>query len=624
MASEQELDWVKYPDSLSKVVELVKRRHSMRLQEDKAFLRLRYQRPVIFASDSLLSVSRLYGSTGTAQILGQLGFNTVRKVIDATRSRICKQLRPVVMSVGGELETEHQCTLLTRAVDGVLDAAKYWSLYAPMVFADACTTTIGHLEWFVDAAGEIRCDRLDPLTVFWDYDQGMNPADLFVEMPASKVILESQYPEKAKEIRAQRSWTSPSVIGVDHPNTHSGNTVKLCKAWRRRIGEAPGRYTVTVGDSVVLVDQEYNYDFFPLVGCRWDHDHRGYGGYAGAAVLAPYQRWRNVIMELVYNSLQGAVPWVIMSEDEILQNVSDVPFQKVMYSGSRAPQVVQNNPVSEQALHFGDRLDIEAHAEFGMNVQAAEGNLPAGLTSAPGQRERIALIDSRLSRLQSEWENLATESARVIIALASAAYRNKKIRVKAPGTELFDEIKWPMNLKENQYVIQFAKMSGLSSTAWGRKQEAAELRDRGAITEGEYLRMLELPDIKAASDRINAAQDLATKQITAALERAEFIMPLVIQGEEGLSAIVRTGTQTYQRALVRGGYEAANLACLRRLIQAADVLLKGPKPPTASMPLPVPAVLPGQPAGVEPAPGSVLPPLPPPLPLPPNLTIPQG
>ena len=601
MASDElRQSWVTHPEQLETVINSVKREHAMRVLLDKMLLRLRYQRPIIADPDPM----RPYRDVSAFETLIQLGFNTVRKVIDAARSRVCKQLRPIAIPVGADLETERTCTLLSRTIDGVLDCSKYWTFHAPQVFADACTVTMGHLEWYVDPEScEILCERVDPLSVFWHYDEGRNPAHLYYEMPASKTVLAAHYPQHHDASMALPTWKVPTIIGVEPPGIRGTESVRVCKGWRRKLGKQPGHQTVTAG-KIVLKDESYDHDFFPLAACRWDQDFRGYGGYPGAAVLAPYQRWRNTLIRLVFDSLKGAVPWVMIHEDDVIQNVSDVPFQRVAWSGSREPKIQVNNPVSEQLLAFCEKLDAEAHAEFGMNQQASEGTLPPGITSAPGQRERIALIDSRLSRLQDAWEGLAVDSARIIIALASDAYKNKSVRVRAPGATLFEEIKWPFDIKANQYVVQFAKVSGLSSTGWGRIQELGELRDRGAITEGEYLRQLELPDSKGTADRVNAPQDLALHQISQALDEAIFTMPSELQGK-GLDTIVEMGAQIYQRAKLTDKYPPKNLECLRRFIQAADALRKGvtAKPPV----MPVAASLPGQPAGVAPAPLSVLP-----------------
>lgn len=607
-ASESErIEWPQKPENVPKIVDGLRLEHSARLTFDRTLLRLAFQRP----TSNYISDDRPYKLGPAAEVLNQLGFNTIRKVVDAARARICRPLRPVVMPVGADSELERNCKTMTRAIDGIFDSSKYWSFHAPQVFADACRVTMGHLEWYIDEiTGEVKCERGDPLSYFWHWDEGREPANLYAEYPASKVVLCAQFPQHKARIMALPAWKQPVIIGVEPLGIRGGETVRLCKAWRRRIGKTPGRIAAVAGNDLVLVDKKWNHDFFPVVACRWDQDFRGYGGYPGAAVLAPYQKWRNAIMQMVLRSLSGAVPWLLLHEDDDTESVTNVAFQKVRWSGMREPKVVQNNPVSPQLLEFGRTLDQEAHAEFGMNQQIAEGNMAPGVNSAPAQRERVAVADSRLYRMQDAWEQLAVDSARVVCGLAEDYYisnRDKRVMTKAEDADAFEEIEWPFDLQANKYKTKFTKMSGLSSTGWGKIQELGELRDRGAITESQYLRELELPNIQSTVDRITSAEDLALKQIESCLHDAKFAMPSVMLGQKGLNDAIDMGTQTYNRARVKGRWPAKNLECLRRYVQASRALLNGVT--SAPTVMPVPAVLPGQPAGVAPMPSSVLPPM---------------
>ena len=92
-----------------------------------------------------------------------------------------------------------------------------------------------------------------------------------------------------------------------------------------------------------------------------------------------------------------------------------------------------------------------------------------------------------------------------------------------------------------------------------------------------------------------------------ALHDRKFIVPSAMLGQKGLEYAISLGEKTYCRASVKGKWAAANLECLRRWVQVCRELLKGA---TSAPPvLPVPAVLPGQPAGVAPMPSAVLPPM---------------
>jgi hypothetical protein len=266
------------------------------------------------------------------------------------------------------------------------------------------------------------------------------------------------------------------------------------------------------------------------------------------------------------------------------------------------------NAVSPDVIREIDKLFDKAFLAYGMSPQAAQGTRPQGLNSAPGQREWRDIKNERLRRLIDNWAQMAVDSARAIIGLAAVAYRDRKIVTAAPGSDMLREIAWPKDLREDKYKVRFDQSSGLSETLAGRKEELGEMRDRGSITEPTYLRMLNVPDLKAIADNLAGPADLAAMQIDKALNDCEFIMPDGMQGE-GLDVLVTQGAREYQRARVTGIYPRENMECLRRLVLAAKMRKDGL---TAEVPAPVPATLPGQPAGVAPMPSSVLPPAEPP------------
>lgn len=606
-ADQERISWPKRPELIYKIIDQLRGEHAGRITFDTAMLRLRFQRPIIDGSDRFTSIDTL----------GQLGFNISRCVIDAARSRICRPLRPVVMPVGADAQLDRNCKEMTRAIDGIMDSTRFWAFHGPQVFADACTVTLAEVEWDIDQnTGEFSCERADPLSSFWHFDEGRDPVNLYADYPASRVVLAAKFPQFKQAIMDLPSWNVPSIVGVEPIGIRGSNTVRICKAWRRRIGNTPGRFAVTSGNGqIIFKEGEWNHDFFPRVPCRWDQDFRGYGGYPGAAVLAPYQLWTNQIMDAIQKSARGAVPTVSYHEDDVPHFVSNIPFHKMAWSGSREPKIVQNNPISEQLFKLRAIVKEEAFAEFGMNQSAAEGSMPAGLNSAPAQRERMAIVDSRLYNMQASWEQLCVDSARVIVGLGADYHeKNKdyKLRVKSAVGDAFEEVKWPVGLNENQYKIKFSKMSGLSNTAWGQLEELATLRDRGNIDEIEFMRRQTLPDLQTTADLFTGGADWAAQMAEAALHDCVFVVPSAMLGKDGLQYAVTLGERMYCRASMQKKWSAKNLECLRRWVQVCRELLAGATSTTPVMP--VPAVLPGQAAGVSPMPSSVLPPMEPVVP----------
>jgi hypothetical protein len=598
------ITWTEDPTQLGNTWRSLERENSHRLLLNKAFRRLYFDLP----NTALINPELPYREWAAYTTLEQSAYNITRMVIDSVAPTVCEPLRVVVQPVGADYQTEKSCGDMGAAVAGVMDAIKYWDICGPLSYRDGSASDIGTVLGYVDGGGEIRARNIDPNDVRWHFDEGRDPLHLYFGMRMPRAGLVAQYPGHDKEIEGLPEYRQDTEVGVEYPGSRSGDCVQIVMAYRRAHDGEDGKCVVIgLGNgNPVLFDGPWKFDFFPAAHWRYDWDSQGFGGYAGARVLAPYHMQSDRLLHAAYDGLEGAVPTIMANElEKEGLEFSTKAWRSVFYRTNK-PDVFIPKGVSEQVLAEINKLKDTAFFAYGQSMQAAQGLRPAGLNSAPAQREWVDIKNQRMARLIGNYKMMATDFARIIVAMASEVYKNKKILAKAPGSNMFREIKWPKDLREDKYQISFEEASNVPDTQAGRVQTLDELRDRGSIGEAEYLRGKESPNIRAIIDRLAAPADYVDMQINKALEDGVLIMPDAMQGVEGLDMLVTKGSQDYQRVQASGkNYPATNLRCLRRLIQAGDIRRKGLK---ATVPMPVPAVLPGQAAGVAPMPSSILPP----------------
>jgi hypothetical protein len=598
------ITWPDDPKQLANAWRTVERENSHRILMNKVFRRLYFDLPDTAYIDSSLPYREWTGY----RTLQQCAYNITRMVIDSVAPSVCKRMRIVVQPVGADYKTERTCKDLGAAIAGIMDETKYWDVAAPIAYRDGSASDLGSVLWYVDGGGEIRCCNITPNCVRFHFDEGQDPLHIYYEMVVPRSGLAAQYEAHAAEIAGLPEYRPETVVGVEYPGTRGGDCVQLVMAYRRAANGKPGKKVVMGlgGGNPVLDSGEWKYDFFPSAHWRYDWDSQGFGGYAGARVLTPYHVQSDRLLQAAYDGLEGAVPTVLANElERDDMELSTTAWRKV-YWKTHKPEVFIPKTVSDQVLAEIDKLKETAFFAYGQSMQAAQGLRPQGLNSAPAQREWRDIKNERLGRLIDNYAMMATDSGRIIVALATDAYKNKKVLASAPGTDAFREIDWPKDLREDKYKITFTKSSDVPDTVAGRVEFFGELRDRGAIDEVQYIRGINVSDLKSTTDRLAATADYVEMQIAKALDDGEFVMPDGMQGP-GLDMGVTVGTQEYQRVQASGkNYPRKNLECLRRYIQACDARRKGltAKPPV----MPVPATFPGQPAGVQPMPSSVLPP----------------
>lgn len=595
--------WTENRKLMPKFARALERRMSGRRLQNEATTRLYYAKPVLRSTDLEKPVTP---SMEAFSSLTHLGFNLSREVIDASYAQVCDPIGTKVTPVGADRKVQYGCKQLTRMCDAIRDEVD-WMALKQQAYKDACTTDLGATKIYIDReTGEVKAERADPMTLYFDPSEGRNPYCFYEITDASRWTLAAMFPKHRSRIMDQPRWTRPFVLGADEQGHGTADMIRITSAWARKVGEVQGAASMQLDDGTELLEGDdlvWEYEFFPFAFMRWDWDFRGFGGLPLGRVLAPYHAWSNRLVMTWYKSLKGAIPRTFIHENAEVDAFTDQEFEKVVWGGQIPPEIKAANTVPTDIPEAIEQLRDRAHAEGGVNRLAAAGTRPAGVNSAPAQREFMDMTHARQKQVKIHNERYDGSGTNIMCALMRKAYKTKAMRVKAPGSKYLEQMKFP-NLKEDQYQVSVQVTSGLSSTITGRMEQLGELREQGDITQGDYLRNLNLPDIERVTDRVNAPQDLAEMMISMCLDEEEpkFIMPMAFPAL--LDAIVNTGRLEYQRAIVVGGYPRENTEALRRLIAAAEARM----PPPAPAPLPAPPAAPplGPPA---PPAGAAMPPV---------------
>lgn len=606
---------------------------AMQANSDRQFtwfyLQLRYARPTSIAlttssgqttslTDAFMSATR------------QLGYNIAAEVTDACTAKICQRLRPRVIPVAAKPDIARACTLYNRLQDGVIERCNFLE-EATQAWEDGYAAPCGFVLFEADKeAYEIKSRRTDPLSWFWNRDEGRFPMYLGHYEAISRDVLKAQYPDHEEAIDRAQNWRPPSVIGVDPPSSTEPKTVRVNYIWRRREGENEGRFLVTVGHTALNGDsqlalegeevgEEWPYDFFPVSVFRNRWDYKGFGGVPMMRYIAPHHLALNRLARTVEESLKGAMPYISSHQDSKVRELSDVPFGVMKWAGAIEPKIIPNNPVSEQALRQIDYHENKAYAIGGVNKALGNGQKPAGLNSGVALREFIDLAEARMSEYQKHWESAWAQAGHIIVALANQL---KKVRTSSrdANAELMNEINiGDLKLDRNDYRVTYGLTSALSKSPSGLLADLDEFKNIGLIDREDVAQAIgdKVPDVQAAADRITAPKRLAAKAVQTALETGDIpenLIPSAMQGQAGLDAIIMFGSHAWCSAQITPDrYSPEGMEALLRLIRCAQAKKGQPVPATQPVmpaaPVPQNAVMPAGVPTVPPAPAPQVPPV---------------
>lgn len=591
--------WLLEPETLDHTIESCRNESTSDRLLSRFYLQLRHARP----SGDIISMT---GATqnvpafveGFVSAVRQVGYNSFLEVSDGCTAKICQALRPKVTPIASKPDILRQCTLLSRVQDGVIEESKFLA-DATQAWEDSYCCPCGFVLFELDPQSrKITCHRVDPLSVFWHRGEGRNPIHLYLEEPVTRAALMASYPEFADAIKDSPSWWPQSILGVDPPTGKQPDTVKLCRGWRRSIDGEPGRYVVTVGNTVLNGDPsatgrrkagvEWPYEFFPFAVFRNRWDFRGFGGVPMGRFIAPHHLAINRLARIVEDSLKAAVPVLLSHKDSGVNEINDIPYQIRKWTGTVPPQLLPTNPVSEQALARIEWHQNKCYEIAGVNRGMALGQMPKGVNSGVAIREHIDLGDARMNEYQKKWEAGWTDAGHIIVALANEV---KKLKVKSKtNKDLWEEIDLTgITVERGDYRISYGLTSTLSKSATGLLEDLTEIKNVGLIDGLDVAEAIgdKVPDIAQIVDRTTAPRRLAAKQVQMAIEDGEIpTPPSARQGAEGLNAIIMLGQQAWCQAMINPErYPEKNLAVLHRLTKCAQAKLAAPMQIPTPMPV---------------------------------------
>lgn len=606
--------WFEDSQQLGKQVDLLEQKSAGRRNRDDAYLREYYDESLNLYTPENVIDTWADGAGGSL----------IQELVDGAASMLVRSNSVKVTPVGADETLRHNCTQLELFISGVKQQMS-WPVLAHQAFIDAGTSSAGFVKFAVNPqTEEIEGERQPSRRFLWDDDEGSKPLSLFWVGPVPKALVKLLYTEHAEAIQNAQSWREQPIPGVDctygMATTSIAPTIKVCEAWSRKVGSAPGKHVIAVlndggGVKVTLVEEDWDFDRFPVAVLRWMPAYKGFGGRPIAAISSKgdyeHRHWNTQLRKC----LRGGMPIVQQQEQENLVGVSD-DIQVWKYR-TRPAEVFVPNTVNPEMVKRAEGVRTREFERNGISQQLAKGERPQGLNSDPAQRAWLDVVGTRLQPNQRLFDQFELDAARCILMLASK-YKKTSTRVKAPGTTFLNTIKFAdLKLKENQYSLELGLASDVEQTYAGKLARVADIQKVAPdkVPPAEMVRQLNNPDPAALERDINAPRDLAHSLVSLAIDKG--ILEIPDDDPEVRAAVLEIGRQRLNRALemkYNGGPDQADAEAERR-IQLLRVLIDVVTPPPGAEPPPAPV-----PEAAAPAPapemGAPAPGIPPPPPAP--------
>lgn len=553
-----------------------------RRRRDLVFARLHSGRP-------LASIYDYGGPQRSAIAIDPWGFgwktpiNVVQSVIESIASRIAKN-KPRVrfLTEGGDWSMQRQAKGLTKWTDGWNRATNLYKK-GRRIFRDGGAFGTGIFGLYEDNQKVmVGVDRILPCECIvddWTAARG-KPQEFFIKRPIHRTSLAEMCPKAKDMIMAAKGYTSTGYDG------RASDMLPTFEGWRLN-----GKHVIGLEEGTCF-QEDWEFDWFPHVKFVWREPDSGYWGLGAAENLLGIQYEVSKMLDRFQRAMAlGAKLWVFRQQGGPTK-AQMTNEQMTIIDSETPPTFASHDPMPAQAYQYMWELVTRAYEMEGVSQDLSTGTKPAGLDSAPAQREYNDTQTQRFACLGQEWEEVHVEIAEKNVKLTKRMVkRGKSVVVRAPDSKTIEEIDFKaVDLDENRSIIAPYPTSSLPTTPGARLQAVKEYYEAGLIPDRETaLALLDFPDLAEALSLELAAIEDVKRIIEKLVEKGRYESP---EPYMNLQLASRMTQSAYLRARNDGVPEKRRDLLLRFIDDVQELIQE-----TTPAPAPVqPAMLaPGQP-----------------------------
>lgn len=476
---------------------------------------------------------------------GRTPRNLTRTLVDTAMSQFAKtETRAAFLTNGGTPAQQEQAETRTDAANALMVQTGFEQCMRKAAL-HASVFDLGTVKFVEDEDGP-RCEHIFAWETMYDPVDGRRGKTIRVQrFTADKDALINDFcaPPKDDEIETDderidrqlliediRDSSSAGMQTADH--TMSDQHCVGYELWRLPIGRQPGRHVV-ITDNALLLDEKWTAKTFPFCDFGWSEDPLGPYPVSIAAINTSNQDELDGVGRRISQILrQCAIPRYIETGaagetattqlrggEDAIGDLIQVP------PGKTLTEVSAGNKVGPELFQHEDRIWTRGFQMCGINEQSAQGTRPAGLNSAPAQREWNEIRQDRLSLVALDYQQAHVDGAVQLLEMVRGM-DDYEINIKDPNGKWFKKVKAAeLNLGEDDVVIVKYPISALPSTPTGKLAAAADLLQMQAITRDDFMEIVQLPDLKSKLDIKQQSRRAVEKIVAKMLHDRQYIAP---------------------------------------------------------------------------------------------------
>jgi hypothetical protein len=270
--------------------------------------------------------------------------------------------------------------------------------------------------------GQIRVERVLVENIVVDDAEcrdGKSPRQMHQWDLVDADELVSQFPDAETDIQRARqhrhSWRQWRRTRATDNNVELLETWLLPIGMKGKKGYKPGRHTKCI-DGKTLLDEVWEWDFFPIAVIVWSERIASWYGISGAERIAGIQRALNKRNWQIERQLDRcAAPTTYVRPVDAKLAVTASKVGAIVPIRGDWPQTI--TPQAVNAETYQNRVDLReaANNEFGQSQMATHATKPAGIDSGVALREYKDQSSQRFATQEKAFEQLVLDTIWLVI-----------------------------------------------------------------------------------------------------------------------------------------------------------------------------------------------------------------
>lgn len=482
--------------------EFLKRTNASRVRQASIFSRLFSGKPLYnyLASNAALDASNQLP-------IGRPTANVCYSCTDTLVSRISQDRpKPVFLTDGGHYKERMLAKESNSFIQGELYRLKAYELGA-MALRDACCFGDGLVKIF-RKDDKVALERTLETELLVDFNDAYydDPRQLIQLKLVDRSVIAAMFPDK-EEIIAGAS--KGNVDSTPRSTETVADQFVISEAWHLPSNEDAddGRHVIVCSDGVIL-DEPWKKQTFPFVRLSYNKNPVGFFSQGLIEILMPTQMeiYRMLVVASQAIELMG-VPRIYIDE---MSKIAETSFNNrlgtIIKGRGNPPQFLNAQSNSPEIYQWIQFLIQNAYQMSGISSMAAAGQKPPGLNSGEAIRSFDDLQTDRFAALQRRYQDFYIElSYQIIDCAKDIAEETGSYTTVYPGKDGIREVDFKnINKLNDTFLIQCFEESSLPKDPAGRQAKLSEMLAAGEITNQEFRRLSNFPDLEQ-SDQLALA-----------------------------------------------------------------------------------------------------------------------